>query len=43
MTYPDGSKYLGEFKDNEQAGQGEKTWLDGTKYTGEFRGNKFNG
>ena len=34
-TYPDGSKYVGEFKDGKKDGQGTYTFPNGTKYVGE--------
>ena len=36
-TWPDGTRYVGEFKDGEFHGQGTKTWTDGTKYVGKFK------
>ena len=38
-----GEKYVGEWKDNEQHGQGTYTWPDGDKYVGEFKDDNFNG
>jgi hypothetical protein len=38
----DGSKYVGEWINNERSGQGTHT-QDGAKYVGEFRYNKYNG
>ncbi len=40
ITDPDGTKYVGEFKDGEKNGQGTFTFPDGGKYVGEFRDNK---
>ena len=37
FTYPDGNKYVGEFKNDNFDGQGTKTWSDGTKYVGEWK------
>ena len=37
LTFPDGRKYVGEFRDNEMNGQGTYTWPNGRKYVGEFR------
>ena len=36
-TSPDGTKYVGKFKDGERNGQGTLTFPDGTKGIGEFR------
>jgi len=43
MTYPDGHKYVGEYKDGLENGQGTYTWSDGRKYVGEFKDGKQNG
>lgn len=43
ITYPNGSKYVGEFKDDKPNGQGTLTWPNGTKYVGEFKDGKRNG
>ena len=49
FTYPKGSKYVGEFVDDKQHGQGTYSILDGGKYTdrdeyvGKFKDEKFNG
>jgi len=40
MTYSDGGKYEGKWKDEKQHGQGTFTFIDGRKWAGEFRGNK---
>ena len=43
FTYDDGSKYVGQWKDNKQLkqlqqhGQGTITYADGSKYVGEFK------
>ena len=34
QTYPDGSKYAGEFKNGKRHGKGTKTYSDGMKYVG---------
>ena len=42
-TYAHGSKYVGEFRDNEFNGQGTFKYSSGTEYIGEFKNGKFNG
>jgi hypothetical protein len=42
-TYPDGGKYLGEFRENRANGQGTHIYSDGRKYVGEWRDGNFNG
>ena len=37
FIFPDGAKYVGEFKDGKPHGQGTMTSSDGTKYVGEFK------
>ena len=39
MTYPDGRKFVGEWKDGEQY-EGTHTWSDGYKYVGEWKDGK---
>ena len=41
--WPDGSKYVGQFKVDLLSGQGAYAWPDGFKYVGEFRDNRPNG
>ena len=43
LTFPDGKKYVGEFKDGKRNGQGTFTWPSGTKYVGEFKDGKMHG
>ena len=43
FIWPDGEKYVGEFRDDKRSGQGIFTWSNGEKYVGEFRDNKRNG
>jgi len=40
VTYSDGSKYIGEWKENKRHGQGTYTWPNGVKYVGEFKEGK---
>ena len=42
-TYPDGSNYVGEYKDGKIDGQGTFTWSNGNKYVGEWKDGKRNG
>ena len=42
-TYPDGEKYVGEFKNGIQDGQGTFSYPDGRKYVGEFKNGIQNG
>ena len=43
LTFADGTKYVGEFKDNERSGQGTETYASGTKYVGQFKEGKRSG
>jgi hypothetical protein len=43
QTWPDGAKYVGQFKDNRCNGRGVLTFPDGTKYMGEFQEGMENG
>ena len=38
-VFPDGSKYIGEFKAGRRSGQGTYTYTDGGSYTGEWKDN----
>ncbi len=42
-TWPDGSRYEGEFKNNTFHGKGKYTWANGKWYEGDFRNDKRNG
>ena len=42
-TYPNGDKYVGEYKDGEQHGQGTYTFPNRDKYVGEFKDAQRNG
>jgi hypothetical protein len=43
LTYANGAKYVGEFKDGKLNGQGAFTFANGYKYVGEFKDDKRNG
>jgi len=43
LTYSDGDKYVGEWKDGQKNGQGTYTWSNGNKYLGEFKDGKKHG
>ena len=43
MTYPDGHKYVGEWKNGKYNGQGTYTYPDGQKYVGRWKDDKRNG
>ncbi len=42
-TWPNGDKYVGEYKNHKHNGQGTYTFADGIKYVGEFKDGKRNG
>ena len=42
-TFPDGSKYDGNFVNGKNQGKGVFTWPDGSKYTGDFIQNDLEG
>ena len=42
-TYPDGSKYVGEFRDGKRHGQGTYTFQEGDTYVGEWKYGEENG
>jgi len=43
MTYPDGQKYVGDFRDGQRHGQATVTFADGRTFIGEYRDDKRNG
>ena len=43
MTYADGGKYLGEWRENNHTGQGTMTYADGREYVGAFKDGQRNG
>ena len=43
MTYSDGAKYEGDWKDGKRHGQGTLTWTNGNMYEGEWKDNKKHG
>ena len=43
ITYSNGAKYVGEFKDDKMHGQGTITHSDGIKYVGEWKNAKMHG
>lgn len=42
-TWPDGSKYEGDFVKGQKTGKGFFTWEDGSFYLGELKNNQFHG
>ena len=42
-NFPQGGKYVGEFKYGKFNCQGTYSWSDGKKYEGEWKNGKFNG
>ena len=42
-SYPDGSRYVGKYRDNQRNGQGTLTFANGDKYVGEWKDGKENG
>ena len=42
-TFPDGTTYVGEWKNDKRHGQGTLTSLDGLTYVGEWKNDKTNG
>jgi hypothetical protein len=43
FTYPNGNKYVGEYKDGNEHGQGTYIFRNGDKYVGEFKNNSYHG
>ena len=42
-TWPDGSKYVGSWKNEKEHGEGTFTWSDGRKYVGSWKDGKLHG
>ena len=40
MTWPDGKRYVGDFKEGKRDGKGTLTLSNGDKYVGDFKENK---
>ena len=43
ITYPNGRKYVGGWKNDKRNGQGTETFPDGHKYVGEWKNGEKNG
>ena len=43
MTYANGGKYVGQFKDEEKHGEGTLTFASGAKYVGQWKDDKMHG
>jgi hypothetical protein len=43
FAFPDGGKYVGEWKDGQRHGKGTSTFPGGSKYVGEFEDGKRHG
>ncbi len=43
ITFKDGSKYVGEFKDDIKQGYGRMTWANGDQYEGQWVNDAING
>ena len=43
LTFANGAKYVGEWKDDKRHGQGTATFANGEKYVGEFKEDKYHG
>ena len=43
MTWDDGRKYVGEFKDDNRHGKGKYTWANGKIYEGGWKDGKQHG
>ena len=42
-TFANGTKYIGEYKDDKRHGQGTWTHADGSTYVGQFMDGQYNG
>ena len=43
MSYPDGEKYVGQWKNRGRSGQGTEIWPNGEKYVGQWKHDDFHG
>ena len=43
MSFPDGRKYTGQFRDGLMEGQGSAAFANGKEYTGQWKNNLFDG
>jgi hypothetical protein len=43
LTFFNGQKYIGEYRDGQANGQGTYTFPDGAKYVGEFKDGNYHG
>ena len=43
ITFANGDKYVGEYKDAKYHGQGTYTFANGNKYVGEYKDGKYHG
>ena len=43
LTFANGAKYVGEWKDDKRHGQGNATFANGDKYVGEWKDNNYHG
>ena len=43
LTWQNGDRYVGDFKNGQKSGLGTSTLYDGRKYVGEFKNDKYNG
>ena len=43
MVWKDGRRYVGEFKNSKEEGEGTFTYADGNKYIGKWKNGKMHG